>query len=164
MDETEEKLLHSVALQNARAVLLARERAERELIATKEALERKSTELAEQREFFRVVLASVGDAVIATDTEGKVTFLNPVAEGITGWSSAEAIGQPLGKIFTIVNEQTREPATNPVTRVLHEGLTVVLANHTTLIARNGAEIAIDNSTAPIRDAKRQDLRRGSGIS
>lgn len=152
MDETEEKLLRSVALQNARAVLLARERAERELIATKEALERKSAELAEQREFFRVVLASVGDAVIATDTEAKITFLNPVAEGIMGWGSAEAIGQPLERIFTIINEQTGEPAPNPVTRVLHEGLIVGLANHTTLIVRNGAEIAIDNSTAPIRDA------------
>lgn len=152
MDETEEKLLRSVALQNARAVLLARERAERELIATKEALERKSTELAEQREFFRVVLASVGDAVIATDTEAKITFLNPVAENIMDWSSAEAIGQPLEKIFTIINEQTREPAPNPVTRVLREGLIVGPANHTTLIVRNGAEIAIDDSAAPIRDA------------
>ena len=152
MDETEEKLLRSVALQNARAVLLARERAERELISTKEALERKSAELAEEREFFRVVLASVGDGVITTDTEAKITFLNPVAEGIMGWSSAEAIGQPLEKIFTIVDEQTREPAPNPVTRVLREGLVVGLANHTTLIVRNGKEIAIDDSAAPIRDA------------
>jgi PAS domain S-box-containing protein len=152
LDETEEKLLRSVALQNARAVLLARERAERELISTKEALERKSAELAEEREFFRVVLASVGDGVIATDTEAKITFLNPVAEGIMGWSSAEAIGQPLEKIFTIVNEQTREPAPNPVTRVLREGLVVGLANHTTLIVRNRTEMAIDDSAAPIRDA------------
>jgi PAS domain S-box-containing protein len=152
LDETEEKLLRSVALQNARAVLLARERAERELISAKEALERKSAELAEEREFFRVVLASVGDGVIAADTEAKITFLNPVAEGIMGWSSAEAIGQPLEKIFNIVNGQTREPAPNPVTRVLREGLVVGLANHTTLIVRNGAEIAIDDSAAPIRDA------------
>src|SRR5208337_3741631 len=97
-DENEEKLLRSVALQNARAVLLARERAERELIAAKEALERKSAELAEQREFFRVTLASIGDAVITTDTDGNVTFLNPVAEAMTGWKLDDAIGQPLEKV------------------------------------------------------------------
>ena len=100
-DDKEEKLIRSVALQNARAVLLARERAERELVSAKEALERKSEELAEQREFFRVTLSSIGDGVIATDTEGRVTFLNPVAEAMTGWKSDEAIGQPLERVFHI---------------------------------------------------------------
>src|SRR5580692_9856832 len=104
-DQDEEKLLRSVALQNARAVLLARERAERELILAKEALERKSAELAEQREFFKVTLASIGDGVITTDTEAKVTFLNPVAEAMTGWKSDEAIGKPLEAVFKIVHEQ-----------------------------------------------------------
>jgi PAS domain S-box-containing protein len=151
VDENEDKLLRSVALQNAQAVLLARERAERELIAAKEALERKSAELAEQREFFRVTLASIGDAVITTDIEAKITFLNPVAEAMTGWKLDEAIGQPLEKIFNIVNEQTRNPAPNPVTRVLHEGAIAGLANHSLLIARDGNETAIDDSAAPIRD-------------
>jgi hypothetical protein len=79
-DENEDKLLRSVALQTAQAVLLARERAERELIAAKEALELKSADLAEQRGFFRVTLASIGDAVITTDTSGVITLLNPVAK------------------------------------------------------------------------------------
>ena len=107
-DDNEEKLLRSVALQNARAVLLARERAERELVSAKEALEKESAELRKQREFFRVTLASIGDAVITTDAEAKVTFLNPVAEEMTGWKSEEAIGQPLEKVFNIIHEQTRQ--------------------------------------------------------
>jgi PAS domain S-box-containing protein len=150
-DENEEKLLRSVALQNARAVLLARERAERELIAAKEALERKSAELAEQREFFRVTLASIGDAVITTDTDAKVTFLNPVAEAMTGWKSADAVGQPLEKVFVIINEETRKPASNPVAKALRDGVVVGMANHTALIARDGRETPIDDSAAPIRD-------------
>lgn len=150
--DNEEELLRSVALQNARAVLIARERAERELIAAKEALERKSAELAEQREFFRVTLASIGDAVIATDTEGRVTFVNPVAESMIGWKLDEAVGQPLEKIFNIINEQTRAPAANPAARVLVEGKIVGLENHTALISRDGTETAIDDSAAPIRDA------------
>jgi PAS domain S-box-containing protein len=152
LDENEEKLLRSVALQNAQAVLLARERVERELISAKEALERKSSELADQREFFRVTLSSIGDAVITTDTEARITFLNPVAEGITGWSAEEALGQPLEKIFRIVDEQSRKPADNPVARVLREETIVGLTNHTALIARDGRETAIDDSAAPIRDA------------
>jgi PAS domain S-box-containing protein len=150
-DENEEKLLRAVALQNAQAVFLARERAERELIAAKEELERKSRELAEQREFFRVTLSSIGDGVIATDTQARVTFLNPVAEAMTGWTLGDAIGQPLEKVFNIINELSRKPAPNPVSKVLREGLVVGLANHTALIARDGRETAIDDSAAPIRD-------------
>ncbi len=150
-DDNEEKLLRSVALQNARAVLLARERAERELVSAKEALETESAELRKQREFFRVTLASIGDAVITTDADARVTFLNPAAEGMTGWKSEEAIGQPLEKVFHIVHEQTRQPAPNPVIRVLSEGVVVGLANHTALIARDGRETAIDDSAAPIKD-------------
>jgi PAS domain S-box-containing protein len=150
-DENEEKLLRSVALQNAQAVFLARERAERELIAAKEALERKTLELAEQREFFRVTLSSIGDAVISTDTEARITFLNPMAEAMTRWKSDEAIGQPIENVFHIINEQTRKPAPNPVAKVLREGTIVGLANHTALIARDGRETAIADSAAPIRD-------------
>lgn len=151
-NDNEDKLLRSVALQNAQAVLLARERAERELISAKQELERKSAELAEQREFFRVTLASIGDAVITTDTESRITFLNPVAEAMTGWNLAEALAQPLEKVFNIVNEKTRQPAVSPVARVLRKGAVVGLVNHTALIARDGRETAIDDSAAPIRDA------------
>jgi PAS domain S-box-containing protein len=151
-DDEEEKLIRSVALQNSRAVLLAREKAERELIAAKEELERRSAELAEQREFFSVTLASIGDAVITTDTEARITFLNPVAEAMTGWKLNEAKGQLIENVFNIINEQSRKPAPNPIAKVLSEGIVVGLANHTALIARDGTETAIDDSAAPIKDA------------
>ncbi len=100
---------------------------------------RAEEELRQQREWFEVTLSSIGDAVITTDTQGKVTFLNPVAEMMTGWKSAEASGQPLEKVFTIINEETREPAKNPVEKVLREGTVVGLANHTALISKDGTE-------------------------
>lgn len=150
LDANEEALLRSVALQNARAVLLARERAERDLLQANQNLERINRELAEQHEWFRVTLASIGDAVITTDVYGKVTFLNPVAEAVTGWKLAEAVGQPLETIFRIVNEITRQPAPNPIAKVLREGHIIALANHTALISRSGKEIAIEDSAAPIR--------------
>ena len=117
----------------------------------KRSWKRSPTELRKQREFFRVTLSSIGDGVITTDAEEKVTFLNPVAEEMTGWKSDEAIGQRLERVFNIIHEQTRKPAPNPVTRVLSEGMVVGLANHTVLIARDGRERAIDDSAAPIRD-------------
>ena len=103
----------------------------------------------EQRERLRVTLESIGDAVIATDTQGCVTFVNSVTESLTGWNQAEATGKPLEEVFKIINAQTRQPAENPVARVLREGKVVGLANHTRLIARDGSEIAIDDSAAPI---------------
>jgi PAS domain S-box-containing protein len=112
---------------------------------------RAETELRQQREWLQVTLASIGDAVITTDTHGQVTFINPVAEKMTGWPSAEACGLPLDRIFNIVNEYTRMTAENPVARVLREGTVVALANHTALIARDKTEIAIEDSAAPIRD-------------
>ncbi len=96
-------------------------------------------------------LRSIGDAVIATDAAGRVTQLNPVAEALTGWREAEAVGRPLGDVFVIVNEATREPAPSPVDTVLREGVIAGLANHTVLLARDGREVAIDDSAAPIRD-------------
>ncbi len=116
-------------------------------------IERKVGEerLHEQREWLSVTLASIGDAVIATDTEGRVTFLNGVAQSLTGWLSEEAQGQPLEAVFPIFNDQTRQPVENPVERVLREGVVVGLANHTVLIARDGAERPVDDSAAPIRD-------------
>jgi PAS domain S-box-containing protein len=151
MEENEEKLSHLAALQNVQAVLLARERAERDLIATKEELERRSAELAEQRQWFRVTVSSIGDAVITTDAEARVTFINPVAEAMTGWKSDDAAGQRLEKVFTVVDGRTGQAAANPVTQVLREGLVVGMGNHTILVARDGKETAIGDSAAPIRD-------------
>jgi PAS domain S-box-containing protein len=108
------------------------------------------TVLQGEREWFRTTLASIGDAVITTDLHGKVTMLNPVAENLTGWTHSEAVGQDLENIFHIVNDATRQPVANPATRALAEGLIVGLANHTLLIAKDGAERFIDDSAAPIK--------------
>lgn len=107
--------------------------------------------LSEERERLRITLSSIGDAVISTDAEGRVTFLNGVAEKLTGWSQAEAVGRPLPLVFHIINEHTRLPAKNPAQRALHEGTVVGLANHTLLVARDGTERPIDDSAAPIQD-------------
>jgi PAS domain S-box-containing protein len=110
-------------------------------------------ELVEQKELLNVTLQSIGDAVVSTDTEGRVTFMNPVAEALTGWNSSEALGHSLEKIFRIVHEGTREPAENPVAKALRENRIVGLANHTILMTREGKEIPIDDSASPIRDGK-----------
>ena len=114
-----------------------RESAERNLFAEKERL--------------RVTLASIGDAVIATDVEGQITYLNAVAEQMTGWANAEAIGQALQSVFNIVHEKTGEPALNPVELVLRDQVTAGLAHDTLLVQRNGERLAIEDSAAPIRD-------------
>jgi PAS domain S-box-containing protein len=101
-------------------------------------------------ELLRVTLLSIGDGVIATDLHGQVTFLNPVAQSLTGWLQAEAEGHGLEEIFRIVNEDSRAEVENPATRALKEGLIVGLANHTLLIAKDGTERPIDDSAAPIR--------------
>ncbi len=98
---------------------------------------------------YAVTLASIGDAVIATDPQGSVTFLNAAAEALTGWPLAEAVGQPLAEVFHIINEQSRQPFYNPAAKVLHLGKVVGLANHTALLARDGRETPIDDSGAPI---------------
>jgi len=104
-----------------------------------------------QSEKLHVTLSSIGDAVIATDVHGRVTLINTVAESLTGWNSADALGQDIANIFRIVNEETRQVVESPVERALREGAVVGLANHTLLIARDGAERPIDDSGAPIRD-------------
>ena len=103
------------------------------------------------RELLQATLTSVGDGLIATDADGRVTFLNPVAEALTGWPQDKAAGQPLDLVFRIVNETSRRPVDNPALRTLKEGVVVGLANHTILIARDGKERPIDDSAAPIRD-------------
>jgi len=104
---------------------------------------------AERR--YGMTLQSIGDGVIATDAEGLVELLNPVAEGLTGWKRVEACGRPLSEVFCIINEKTRGKVEDPVARVLRDGVVVGLANHTLLIAKDGGERPIADSGAPIRD-------------
>ncbi|MCX6996292.1 MAG: PAS domain S-box protein [Kiritimatiellaeota bacterium] len=115
------------------------------------ALQQAERALSAEKERLLVTLRCIGDAVIVTDLHGRVTLMNPVAAEMTGWREAEALGQPLPEVFRIVNEQTRAPAANPVERVLATGSVVGLANHTVLIARDGKERPIADSSAPIRD-------------
>ena len=115
--------------------------------------ERKRSEeaLQKQSEWLRITLSSIGDGVISTDAEGRVTFLNGVAEALTGWTQVEALGRALPDVFRIINERTRQPAENPALRALREGAVVGMANDTVLIARDGTERRIDDSAASIRD-------------
>ena len=110
-----------------------------------------STQLAEQHELLRVTLQSIGDAVITTDAASRVTWLNPAAERLTGWLAAEALGRPLLQVFPIVNEDTRQPAANPVASCLQLGKVTGLAHRTLLVSRNGNEFGIEDSAAPIRN-------------
>jgi PAS domain S-box-containing protein len=107
----------------------------------------------ENAERLRTTLASIGDGVITTDIDGRITNMNAVAESMTGWTPGEASGVPLAQVFNIVNETTRQPVENPVQRALREGTVVGLANHTTLIAKDGTAWPIDDSAAPIRTAE-----------
>jgi two-component system, cell cycle sensor histidine kinase and response regulator CckA len=131
------------------AAVLVRNRGE----AREQALESVSASKREAervRDLLETTLRSIGDAVIATDAEGRITFLNTVAEHLTGWDLTGK-GQPIEEVFRIVNEQTREPVENPIDKVRRTGVVAGLANHTLLLARDGRQIAIDDSGAPIRD-------------
>ena len=129
---------------------------ERELYITidialyKSGMERK---LRESERWWSTTLKSIGDAVIATDRSAVVTFMNAVAEDLMGWKLDDAFGRKLTDVFNIVNRDTRLPVENPVGKVLREGAIVGLANHTLLIARDGREIPIDDSAAPIKDGQ-----------
>jgi diguanylate cyclase (GGDEF)-like protein/PAS domain S-box-containing protein len=114
-----------------------------------------AAELAREHELLRVTLRSIGDAVITTDPDGRVTWLNPVAERLTGWAETQALGRPLGEVFRIVHEHTREPAADPVHTCLAQGGVATLAEHTLLLARDGREVGIEDSAAPIRGADGQ---------
>jgi PAS domain S-box-containing protein len=105
----------------------------------------------EARQQLATTLRSIGDAVIATDAEGRVNFINTVAEQLTGWTRDDARGRELAEVFPIFSEQTRSPVESPVTKVLREGAVVGLANHTLLRSKRGIEIPIDDSGAPIRN-------------
>lgn len=128
------KLVETLAQQCAEALLRA-SRLEREDDALR---------------WFTTTLRSIGDAVIATDERGSVTFMNAVAETLTGWHESDARGRPLDEVFAIFSEETRQAVESPVARVLREGTVVGLANHTVLRSRRGIEIPIDDSGAPIR--------------
>ncbi|MDD4325797.1 MAG: PAS domain S-box protein, partial [Candidatus Bathyarchaeota archaeon] len=120
---------------------------------TKAFAEQKTIEkkIRESERRWAVTLSSIGDGVIATDVLGKVSFMNSVAEQLTGWTLDEAAGKSLGQVFNIVNEQSRLSVESPVAKVLLEGVVVGLANHTVLVRRDGTEVSIDDSGAPIRD-------------
>jgi PAS domain S-box-containing protein len=150
--ENNQDVERSLASPNTGARLSGRDQTEALLMEVKVALDRRTEELVQQREWFRVTLSSIGDAVITTDVEKKVTFLNLVAETMTGWKSADAVGQPLDSVFKLIHEKTRLSEQSPVRKALREGAIVGLANHTILLARNGSETAIEDSAAPIRDS------------
>ncbi len=116
-------------------------------------LKHSKQDLFQAKELAEITLYSIGDAVITTNAKGEVEKLNPIAEQLTGWLIDEARGRPLSEIFHIVNEQTREPAINPVEIVLRDGEITGLSNYTVLIHRDGREFAIDDSAAPIRSGE-----------
>ena len=115
--------------------------------------ERKRAELqlSDEKEKAQVTLQSIGDAVITADAEGRIEYLNPVAEALTGWRSAEAAGHPVAEIFQLLGEATRQPIDNPILRCLREGRIVELVEPSLLVSRSGQEISIQDSAAPIRD-------------
>lgn len=107
-------------------------------------------ELKARESLFRTSLYSIGDALITTNRQGKIIHMNPVAEELTGWNETDAKGREIEEVFRIVNEETRLPVENPVKRVLREGIVVGLANHTILLSKDGREIPVADSGAPIR--------------
>lgn len=108
--------------------------------------------LREQGEWFRVTLGSIGDAVVTVGTDGRLTFLNPVAEHLTGWRSADALGRSIHEVLVLRDEITGEEAENPVDRALAAGETMAMANHTLLVRHDGSHLPIEDSASPIRDA------------
>ncbi|HZF78563.1 MAG TPA: PAS domain S-box protein, partial [Rubrivivax sp.] len=131
---------------------------ERLVALVKEINQRKraEAELEAVSERLRVTLASIGDAVVSADVQGRVTFTNAVAERLMGLTTAP-IGRPLQEVFVIVNETTREPVESPVEKVLRSGQVVGLANHTVLVRPDGSELPIDDSGAPIRNRDGQTI-------
>ncbi|WP_296749761.1 EAL domain-containing protein [Thiobacillus sp.] len=117
------------------------------------AMQEAQANLATSEERLAITLHSIGDAILATDTEARVTLMNPVAENLTGWSRAEAMGRPVAEVFAIENALTGAPADIPVARVIREGQVVGLTNHAILVARDGRRYHIADSAAPIRDTR-----------
>jgi diguanylate cyclase (GGDEF)-like protein/PAS domain S-box-containing protein len=142
-----------VAVENSRVVRDARGRITGFEGTIADVTERKKAETAvyQAKERAQVTLQSIGDAVITTDANGRIDYMNPVAESLTGWENHEAQNRCIGEVFTVVDEATREIGESPVTRCLREGQVLGLAEHTVLVNRRGQEIAIQDSAAPIRD-------------
>ena len=107
--------------------------------------------LKEREAWFSTTLRSIGDAVIATDPDGKIVFMNQVAEQLTAWQEQEAIGKPLSDVFKIINDKTRQLVENPVNKVISHGKVIGIANHTILLTKDGRDVPIDDSAAPIKD-------------
>ena len=122
---------------------------------THKQLQQTNFTLQVSEEKLAVTLNSIGDAVIATDAEARVTLMNPLAEQLTGLTQAEATGLPVDEVFHIINKETREPSVIPVMDTLEHGTIQGLANHTVLIARDGSECDIADSCAPIRNRDSQ---------
>jgi PAS domain S-box-containing protein len=118
-------------------------------------LKQQDEELRVSSERYFTTLKSIGDAVIATDASGCITFMNPVAEALTHWPLDDARGKPLSEVFRILNEQTRLSVESPADKVIREGTIVGLANHTILVARDGAEVPVEDSGAPIFNSRRE---------
>jgi len=118
-------------------------------------LKRANGSLQASEEKLAVIVRSIGDGLIATDAEGRVTFLNSVAEHLTGWTQAEAANRPVGEIFNIINQETRRPGILPVAETLAKGTIQGLANHTILISRDGREVPVADSCSPMRDGDRR---------
>jgi PAS domain S-box-containing protein len=138
--------------------LFTRNRLEQVSLAFRRSLDlqqRRTEELFHSEQHLRTTLASIGDGVITCGSDGEVQMMNPVAQELTGWLESEARGRPLEEVFPIVNEATREPIENPVAKVKRLDRVVGIANHTCLIRRDGSEISIDDSGAPIRDGAGQ---------
>jgi len=112
---------------------------------------RAELQLYEEKEKAQVTLQSIGDAVITADADGRIEYLNPVAETLTGWDTRQAAGRPVGEVFHVVSESSRQPIDSPILRCLQEGRVVEIAEPSVLVNRRGQEIAIQDSAAPIRD-------------
>ena len=141
--ETQHRLRHQVHLETQHLLEIQNE--------TNKQLKQANVTLQASEEKLAVTLNSIGDGVIATDAEGRVTRLNPLAAQLTGWTQAQAAGRPVNEIFHIINQETRQPAIIPVNDTLAHGTIHGLANHTLLIALDGSECAIADSCAPICD-------------
>ena len=125
--------------------------------SAEEALAESRLAAERDRDLLRTTLSSIGDAVIAADAEGELTFLNAAAQCLTGWNQADAVGRAMSEVFVIRNERTRQPVENPAERAIREGVVIGLANHTVLVAKDGREIPIEDSAAPIRDVGQRVL-------
>ncbi|MGO8805296.1 MAG: ATP-binding protein, partial [Candidatus Bathyarchaeia archaeon] len=132
---------------NLKTVTASKTDLEYEMVGRKQA----EASLRESEQRWATTLSSIGDAVIATDVAGSITFMNAVAEKLTGWTLREVLGKPLKDVFHLINEETHLEVESPVTKVLEKGMIVGLANHTILVRKDGSEVPLDDSGAPIKD-------------